>query len=80
MDVARLHDQLAAIGHRITRIDAQVQYRAFELVGITQGQPKIVGEHELQLNRMAQRACQQITHRCDQNVAVHRRRTQRLAS
>ena len=47
MRIGRADPQLAAIRHRIARIDRKIKQRAFELIGIAQRIPKIVGRGDI---------------------------------
>jgi hypothetical protein len=77
--LGRLDRQLAARRHRVARVDREVEERAFELIGVRQGLPQPGAEDGFDLDRLAQRAVQQIRHAADQPVNVDRTRRERLA-
>ena len=59
-DVARLDQQLAAVGHGVARIDAEIDQGGLELGAVDVDGPQTVGEDELDLDLLAQRAAQQL--------------------
>ena len=78
MNVAALDRQLAAIGHRVARVERKVEQRGGELVGIDHRGPGVLGEHRRDLDMLAERRPQQLGGVEDQRVDVDLDRLQRL--
>ena len=72
MRVTCLDCQHAASGHRIARIDRQVQNRTFELVRVTESLPKPAGCHDFEANGLADGPSQQVFHARDEAVCIDR--------
>ena len=80
MGVHRLDRQLAAAGHRIARVDGEIDERLLQLAGIDIHLPQAAGQHGLQRNLLAQRPAQQFADAADQFVGADRFGRQRLAA
>ena len=78
MAIGGLDGQHAALRHRVAAVDAEVQDRVFELIGITNAIPKTRGEHCLHVQVRAHRPADQLFHAADQRVHVHERGLQCL--
>ena len=76
--VLRLDCQLAALAHRIARIDGEIQHRALQLHGIGEAAPDAGALHRFDTDMLAQRTRQQFAHRTDEFIHVDRARLQRL--
>ena len=76
--IRRLDGELSAIGHRIARVEGQVDDRILELIGVDEAGPQAPGLHRFDLDRLAQRALQQIRQPDEQIVQIGRARRQRL--
>ncbi|GJD67564.1 hypothetical protein MMMDOFMJ_0480 [Methylobacterium gnaphalii] len=72
MRIGGLDGQPAAGGHRVARVDGEVQERALELVRIGPGAPEAARLHRLDLDRLAERAPQQLRHAGDEAVRLDR--------
>jgi hypothetical protein len=70
--------QLAAIGHRIARVDRDVENRALELVAIHRDPPEPAREDRLDSDTLAERAPQQLGHAGHQLVRIQRLGLERL--
>ena len=70
--VGGLDGQLAALRHRVARIDGEIDQRVFELVGIGKDVPQPARQHGFDRDRFAEGAPQQIGHAGDQLVGVDR--------
>lgn len=62
--------ELSAFGHRVTRVDRQVEQRAFEQVRIGRGEPRARVELEVEPDAFAERAMEQVFHACGKRCAV----------
>ncbi len=60
----------AAVGHRVAGVDAQIQQRVFELVGVHQGQPQTAGTDHLHHHTRSDGAPHQVGHALDQAVEI----------
>ena len=80
MRVRHFQGQLAAFGHGVARIDAQVQDGVFHLIGIHQRVPQPARDHGFHFDLFAKRAAQKIGHVADHPAHVHRLGLQRLAA
>ena len=78
--VCGLDCQLSPAGHRVPRVDRQIEERMLELVGVYQHRPQTAGQHGLGLDLLAQSAAQEIRHPGDQPVDLERFRVERLAA
>ena len=79
-DIRRLDRELATIGHRVARVDGEVEQRALELGRVDEGRPKSAGEHVLDDDGLAQGPAQHIRHAGDEAVDGKRLRRERLAA
>ena len=52
----------AAVGHRVTRVDAEIQDRQLQLAGVDLDRPQVVGERHLDLDVAAKRAVEHLPH------------------
>lgn len=77
-DVGRLQHQLAAVRHRVSCIDRQIQQRIGELRGIDVNGRHLVGKAQLDLDLLAQRRPEQLSHFLDGLVDIDLARLQRL--
>ncbi len=78
--IRRLDRQLAAVGHRVARIDREIDDGAFQFVLIDFRRPESAGKHSLKFDRRAKRAAHHIGNAGDELVRVERPRRQRLPS
>ena len=76
--VGGLDRQAAAVGHRVARVDREIEDRVFELVGIDRDLPQSAGEHGLDGDGLADRPAQQFRHALHQAVDVDRLDLQRM--
>ena len=76
----RLDAQGAAVRHRITGIECQIEQRIFHLAGVDQGEPGGVFEGQFEADRLAQAALQQLGQRADQRIDCGRPGLQWLAA
>ena len=67
-----------AIGHRVARIEAKIEQRIFELIGVGVCTPQPVGQHGLENDCLANRSTQQLANVRDEFVGVQGLRRQRL--
>ena len=65
-------------GHRIARVDGQVEDRGLELAGVGMDAPQAAGQHGLEPDGLAERAAQQVGDAADELVGVDRLGRQRL--
>ncbi len=70
MDVFGLYGQSAALRHRVARIDGEVQQCVLQLTRVDVAQPQIVGVAYTYLDRLAERAPQEIAQAHDQLAQV----------
>jgi hypothetical protein len=73
------HGDFSTLGHGVARVDAQIEDRAFKLVGIAQSLCQAI-ELEAQCDAFAQRTAQEIAHAVDQWPRIYRLRVQRLTA
>ncbi len=68
LGVAGFQQQRAAVGHRVTGIDDQVEQSAFQLVLVAGDRPQAGLQLVADLDMAAQRAAEQVVHRFDQLI------------
>ena len=68
----------AAIGHRVARVDREIEDRKLELVGIDPRRRQALGNIEPQRHARPERAFEQIDHAFDQRPQIDRHRAQIL--
>ncbi len=73
-----LDRQLAAVRHRVARIDRKVDDSIFKLNAVGQDLPKASREHSLYIDGLAKRAIEKIAHARHQAVGAERLRRKRL--
>src|SRR5262245_36232700 len=78
--VSGFDDDLSAVGHRVARVDAQVEQRVFQLVRVDHGEPYPARGYRLYLDRGADCASHQFDKIGHQPVDVDWLRRQRLAA
>jgi hypothetical protein len=78
--VGGFNHQLAALGHGVARVDAQVEQRVLQLPGVGVHVPQPDRGHVLQFDLRAERAAQQLFHVAHQPVGVDGLGLQRLAA
>ena len=70
--VCRADGDAAAVGHGIPCIDTEVQKRILELIGVHQGQPKVLGTEHLDADVETDRAANEIFHLGNESIDVSR--------
>ena len=70
--------QLAAFGHGVAGVDREVEDGVLELVRVDQGVQRRAGQAQVDADRLAQRAREQVRHVVDQRTDLHRGRRERL--
>ncbi len=73
-----LDRERAAVRHGVARVDREVEQRVLELVGVAERRPQPSARLDLEVDRVADRAAQQVLHAGDQRVDVGRLRIERL--
>ena len=76
--IGGLDDETAAARHRVPRVEREIDQRVFELIGIDEGVPDVVGEDRPEHDLLAERPLQEIADAGDQGVGVDRLRSERL--
>lgn len=67
-----------AVGHRVARVDGEIEYRELELIGIDARRRQPFRKFEPQRDARSQRSFQKIDHALDQAPQIHRHRPQIL--
>jgi len=80
IDVGQLYLQRAALGHRVARVDREIENSCLELNGVGMRKPKLRSLAEFQGNRITQRSPQEIGDPADDCVEVDRFRLQHAAA
>jgi len=78
IDVAGFQRELAAIGHRVARVQREIEDRCRELVRIDQRRPGVRRQQRRDLDLLAQRRVQQFCRLQHQRIDVDLARLQRL--
>ena len=78
--VAGFDRKLAALRHRVARVDREVQDRAFELVRVAQRGPEPAGGDDFEADGLADGAPEQLLHAGDEPVGVDGLGVERLAA
>ncbi len=78
--VGKLEREPAAVGHRVARVDGEVQHHFLELMRIDLRVPEAARHHRLDLDRFAERLTQQFVDVAQQPRRADDRRLQRLAA
>ena len=76
--VARAHGDLAAVLHRVARVDDQVDDDLFELVEVGLDQPQVAPVHDVEPDRLADQTAQQHLQLRQHFAELQRLRPQRL--
>ena len=79
-DVAGFERELAAVRHRVARIDRKIEQCGGELCRIGDGAPDIVFQHRLDLDLLAERRAQQVRGIARKRIRIDRARLERLAA
>jgi hypothetical protein len=69
-DIGRFDGQVACFGHRVARVDRQVQDGVLELICVGKSGPKIGSQEACELDMLAQGATQHVLHVRDQSVYI----------
>ena len=80
LHVRRADNELAAVAHRVARIDRQIDQRTLELPDIGIDRPQPARRIDLEVDGAADRPAQQLGEAADQLAGVERRRRERLAA
>nr|GFA06095.1 hypothetical protein [Tanacetum cinerariifolium] len=78
--VEGLDHQHAAIGHRVARVEHQIEQGALELIGVGFGGPQFRVQAHVQADALVDAAVQQFAHGVDQVIHQHRLGVQRLST
>ena len=76
----RAHDDLAAVRHRVARIDDEIDDHLLELIEIGLDQPEIAPVPHVELDRLADEPAQQHVQIGEHVAELQHLRTQRLAA
>ncbi len=76
--IGRRDVQSSAIGHRIARVEDEIEQRVLQLAGIGVGQPQIGGFRHFELEGLPQRAAEDVGHVIDDLIQIQGRRLQGL--
>ena len=80
IEVGGFNSQLAAGGHRIARVDHEVEHCVFEFVAIGVGQPDAGSKRRFDGDRLSEGTLEKLRHAGDQLVDVENAWHERLAS